>query len=106
MEWWLWLARPSWASSLTGRACQGDDRDGRRGTSAGMASIQVPCRQPERVDPDARPGHPRQAAGLLLRAATALFAEMFPTNIRSTGMSVSFNIGVTVFGGFAPLILT
>jgi len=31
---------------------------------------------------------------------------MFPTNIRSTGMSVSFNIGVTVFGGFAPLILT
>jgi MHS family proline/betaine transporter-like MFS transporter len=36
----------------------------------------------------------------------ALLAEMFPTNIRSTGMSVSYNIGVTVFGGFAPLILT
>jgi MFS transporter, MHS family, proline/betaine transporter len=31
---------------------------------------------------------------------------MFPTNIRSTGISVAFNIGVTVFGGFAPLILT
>jgi hypothetical protein len=31
---------------------------------------------------------------------------MFPTNIHSTGMSVSYNIGVTVFGGFAPLILT
>lgn len=28
------------------------------------------------------------------------------TNIRSTGMSVSYNIGVTLFGGFAPLILT
>jgi MHS family proline/betaine transporter-like MFS transporter len=36
----------------------------------------------------------------------ALLAEMFPTNIASTGMSVSYNIGVTVFGGFAPLILT
>lgn len=36
----------------------------------------------------------------------ALLAEMFPTNIRSTGMSVAYNIGVTVFGGFAPLILT
>jgi MFS transporter, MHS family, proline/betaine transporter len=36
----------------------------------------------------------------------ALLAEMFPTNIRSTGMSVSYNIGVTLFGGFAPLILT
>jgi MHS family proline/betaine transporter-like MFS transporter len=36
----------------------------------------------------------------------ALLAEMFPTNIRSTGMSISYNIGVTVFGGFAPLILT
>jgi MHS family proline/betaine transporter-like MFS transporter len=36
----------------------------------------------------------------------ALLAEMFPTNIRSTGMSVSYNLGVTVFGGFAPLILT
>jgi MHS family proline/betaine transporter-like MFS transporter len=35
-----------------------------------------------------------------------LLAEMFPTNIRSTGMSISYNIGVTVFGGFAPLILT
>ena len=36
----------------------------------------------------------------------ALLAEMFPTNIRSTGMSVAYNIGVTIFGGFAPLILT
>lgn len=36
----------------------------------------------------------------------ALLAQMFPVNVRSTGMSVSYNIGVTVFGGFAPLILT
>ena len=36
----------------------------------------------------------------------ALLAQLFPTAIRSTGMSVSYNIGVTIFGGFAPLILT
>jgi MHS family proline/betaine transporter-like MFS transporter len=35
----------------------------------------------------------------------ALMSEMFPTNLRSTGLSVSYNLGVTLFGGFAPLIL-
>lgn len=36
----------------------------------------------------------------------ALLAELFPTNIRTTGLSVSYNLGVTLFGGFAPLVLT
>jgi MHS family proline/betaine transporter-like MFS transporter len=36
----------------------------------------------------------------------ALFAEMFSSNSCSTGMSVSFNTGVTILGGFALLILT
>ena len=31
-------------------------------------------------------------------------AEMFPTPTRVTGMALSYNIGVAVFGGFAPLI--
>lgn len=35
----------------------------------------------------------------------ALLTEMFPTEIRTTGMSVAYNVGVTLFGGFAPLIL-
>lgn len=35
----------------------------------------------------------------------ALLADMFPTNIRTTGMSIAYNVGVTLFGGFAPLIL-
>ena len=35
----------------------------------------------------------------------ALLTEMFPTEIRTTGMSVAYNLGVTVFGGFAPLAL-
>lgn len=35
----------------------------------------------------------------------ALLSEMFPTAIRTTGMSIAYNVGVTVFGGFAPLVL-
>ena len=35
----------------------------------------------------------------------ALLTDMFPTQIRTTGMSVAYNLGVTVFGGFAPLVL-
>ena len=36
----------------------------------------------------------------------ALLSELFPTAIRTTGLSVSYNLGVTLFGGFAPLVLT
>lgn len=36
----------------------------------------------------------------------ALLAAMFPTQIRTTGMSIAYNLGVTLFGGLAPLILT
>lgn len=35
-------------------------------------------------------------------ALPALMAEIFPTRTRSTGMNISYNVGVTVFGGFAP----
>ena len=35
----------------------------------------------------------------------ALLSEVFPTQIRTTGMSIAYNLGVTVFGGFAPLVL-
>jgi MHS family proline/betaine transporter-like MFS transporter len=31
---------------------------------------------------------------------------MYSTQIRTTGLSVSYNLGVTLFGGFAPIILT
>jgi MHS family proline/betaine transporter-like MFS transporter len=31
-------------------------------------------------------------------------AEIFPTQIRGTGMSLAYNIAVTIFGGFSPLI--
>jgi len=32
-------------------------------------------------------------------------AELFPTRVRYTGMSVTFNIGVGVFGGFTPTVV-
>jgi MHS family proline/betaine transporter-like MFS transporter len=39
-------------------------------------------------------------------ALPALMSELFPTATRSTGMSVAYNIGVTVFGGFTPAVVT
>ena len=36
-------------------------------------------------------------------ALPALLAEIFPTRTRVTGMALSYNIGVPLFGGFAPL---
>lgn len=36
----------------------------------------------------------------------ALMTAVFPVQVRTTGMSLGYNIGVTVFGGFAPFILT
>jgi MFS transporter, MHS family, proline/betaine transporter len=37
--------------------------------------------------------------------STAL-AEQFPTQVRSTGMAISYNIAVMLFGGFAPFFVT
>ncbi|MFG2828023.1 MFS transporter [Streptomyces sp. NPDC048434] len=39
-------------------------------------------------------------------ALPALMSEAFPTATRSTGLSLSYNIGVMTFGGFAPVIIT
>ena len=33
----------------------------------------------------------------------ALIAELFPANVRSTGLSLAYNIAVMVFGGFGPV---
>jgi MHS family proline/betaine transporter-like MFS transporter len=38
--------------------------------------------------------------------APAALSEIFPTAVRSTGMSLVYNGAFTVFGGFAPTILT
>jgi MHS family proline/betaine transporter-like MFS transporter len=52
-----------------------------------------------------------QALVGLLNAAclgpiSALLAEIFPTGTRGTGLALSYNLSVTLFGGFAPLIVT
>lgn len=48
--------------------------------------------------------------GLLLAACLgalpALLADIYPTATRGTGLSLSYNFSVTLFGGFAPLIVT
>lgn len=36
----------------------------------------------------------------------ALLAELFPAGTRTSGLSLSYNFAVTVFGGFAPFIVT
>jgi MHS family proline/betaine transporter-like MFS transporter len=38
--------------------------------------------------------------------APAALAGLFPVAVRATGMSISYNSAVTLFGGFAPAILT
>ncbi|QIM20390.1 MFS transporter [Phycicoccus sp. HDW14] len=35
-----------------------------------------------------------------------LYAELCPTNVRTTGMAVGYNVGVLVFGGFTGAIFT
>lgn len=35
----------------------------------------------------------------------SLLADLFPVEIRTTGMSLAYNIGVTLLGGFAPSVL-
>jgi MFS transporter, MHS family, proline/betaine transporter len=37
-------------------------------------------------------------------AVPALMSELFPTRLRTTGLSISYSFGVAIFGGFAPFI--
>jgi MHS family proline/betaine transporter-like MFS transporter len=43
-------------------------------------------------------------AAAYLGPMPALLAELFPVRARSTGLSISYAVGVAVFGGIAPLI--
>jgi MHS family proline/betaine transporter-like MFS transporter len=43
---------------------------------------------------------------LYLGAVAALMSELFPPATRATGLGLSYNIGVTVFGGMGPAIMT
>ncbi len=39
-------------------------------------------------------------------ALPAFLAECFPAQTRATGLSLSYNVGVPLFGGFAPFYIT
>jgi MHS family proline/betaine transporter-like MFS transporter len=43
--------------------------------------------------------------GSFVGVAPAAVAEIFPAKVRSTGVSVSYNLAVTIFSGFAPAVL-
>ena len=43
---------------------------------------------------------------LFVGVAPAALSSLFPTRVRASGMSISYNLAVTFFGGFAPAVLT
>jgi MHS family proline/betaine transporter-like MFS transporter len=43
---------------------------------------------------------------IFLGCMPAALVELFPTRIRVTGLSSSYNLASAIFGGFAPLIAT
>lgn len=43
--------------------------------------------------------------GLLSGPMPGMLADLFPVQARSTGMAISYNLTVTIFGGFAPLTI-
>jgi MHS family proline/betaine transporter-like MFS transporter len=38
--------------------------------------------------------------------ASAVLAELFPTSVRATGVSLTYSLGVAIFGGFTPAMIT
>lgn len=46
------------------------------------------------------------ALGLYAGQTGTTVASLFPVGVRATGMTISYNVGVGLFGGFAPLIVT
>src|SRR4029077_9185571 len=44
--------------------------------------------------------------GLYLGPIAALMSELSPPATRATGLGLSYNIGVTIFGGMGPAIMT
>lgn len=42
----------------------------------------------------------------ILTPTYVFLSDLFPPEVRCSGVGVSFNIGITIFGGFAPMIAT
>ena len=91
------------------------DRYGRKPLLVVGASAFALLTYPAFVLITAQPSLPRLAAvqsGFALAMATyagpaiSVFAELFPTRLRSTAVSLVYSIAVVLVGGFAPLIVT
>lgn len=44
--------------------------------------------------------------GPFLGTAPSVFAELFPRAVRCSAFSAAYNLGIAVFGGFSPLVVT
>lgn len=42
----------------------------------------------------------------VLGVFSTMLAEQFPTQVRSSGMAIAYNIAVMIFGGFAPFVVS
>jgi MHS family proline/betaine transporter-like MFS transporter len=91
------------------------DRFGRRIFHLGAAFLTCVLAYPMFWYLHAQPGLPsllifQIVFGLLIACyegpLLATFSEVFPTRVRCTGISLVYNVGVIIFGGFAASIIT
>jgi MFS transporter, MHS family, proline/betaine transporter len=91
------------------------DRIGRRTMLMASAGLMLICIRPLfmwlQADPTAATLILVQSSCCILVAsfvgvAPAALSEIFPTGVRATGTSLVYNAAFTIFGGFAPFILT
>ena len=45
-------------------------------------------------------------SGIFTMMAPAIITTLFPANIRLSGVALCYNLGFTIFGGLAPVIIT
>jgi MHS family proline/betaine transporter-like MFS transporter len=90
------------------------DRVGRKKMMLGALALSLVTAYPIFAVLTAHPGLPMLIAcqGLLMLYLSvfqgcypAFVSELLPSSIRSTGISVSYNVAVMIFGGFAPAIV-
>jgi len=91
------------------------DRYGRRGLLSGAALLILLLAYPMFAYINHAPGLGsllvfQLVFGILIATYTgpilAAFSELFPAKVLSTGLSVAYNLAVTIFGGFASFIIT
>jgi MHS family proline/betaine transporter-like MFS transporter len=117
-------AREAFGASLIGNvpfvlACLGfgalSDRIGRRSSLFASAVLLLVCVMPLFMWLKSTPTFATLVAvqcivcvlvASYVGVAPAALAGSFPTAVRSTGTSLAYNAAITIFGGFAPMILT